>query len=923
MKKVLALVLTLAMLVGSLAVGLSAAFEFTATENGDKFENVYSIPLGSGNAAKVTYLQIDNCSGIARNFWLDLWFENEDGFIGTSDKNASYGSDIRPVITISEIGLLVNGEKHTLPYNFEVGQKYEIVIRTGGAEAGKTNVIVNGTTIGAVDGQMKDGLMYTGALGVIMDNVRMTDGEGTQFERDFDGTEQGGGSASGDTVTAFEYRHDLGKYYANINGITCKAQDNWKESADKYSIEFDFRLPNTAAELSAGNGTNKGPYIADGKIGVGQNNAVDYSFEIDEWYHALFSVEGDKTLIYVNGVKVEGNFPAMGDAITDAYAQWWSTGISLDNVRFGNMPVMDFETDKDYFDYVNDNVSRAEHVGEKVNIFDKISTYPVEGEATLIEAVRNDAKDPSKDNNALYTTTSHTDGAVPKDYIINFDLALYPDKEGTISSDKVQDGAWIEFICNKFGSGDDSRIKVGNKFVGKNKDLVYYGEGNDLQPWAAGEFHNVTIQIANGAATVYIDKAEVYTSPVGMDNWGDLCIYYFDNCNAIIDNYRIYDAKTFEAKVDTLKFGTGDEYVKTLSDVKAENFCETNGHILSWARTTDPKCYEKGVNTYTCYNCDFTEAKTEVATLEHKFQHYDITRVDKETGLVYTQCTTSEGCPERKFIELPDAADYTGNIKLFHDFQDEFVRVTSDSIGFEKIEDGVAKYIESDLNYNQIGFGREYSSSELNAGTKVGFDFSVDGTFDTDASMGQYGHSFDFYFGKSTIGAATIKYNMDTQRFYINSTNKNFGEKETEKTYPLVPGEVYNLEVAFKVDEEAMTAELAVYLNGEEILRMDEFDAYDYITYDSAINCILLHVYGVKINIDNFVIGDYDFGWNRAYAGDVDGDYAITMNDALLMRKYLAKIIDMDALYASRADVNGDGYVDAIDQLRIRKALAD
>ena len=33
MKKVLALVLTLAMLVGTLAVGLSAAFEFTATED--------------------------------------------------------------------------------------------------------------------------------------------------------------------------------------------------------------------------------------------------------------------------------------------------------------------------------------------------------------------------------------------------------------------------------------------------------------------------------------------------------------------------------------------------------------------------------------------------------------------------------------------------------------------------------------------------------------------------------------------------------------------------------------------------------------------------------------------------------------------------------------------------------------------------
>ncbi len=921
MKKVLALVLTLAMLVGSLAVGLSAAFEFTATENGEVFENVYSIPLGSGNAAKVTYLQIDSCSNIARNFWLDLWFENEEGFIGSN-----YGSDVRPLITISEIGLLVNNEKHTLPYDFKVGQKYEIVIRTGGAEAGKTNVIVNGTTIGAVDGQIPAGkTMYTGALGVIMDNVRMTDGEGTQFERDFDGTEQGGGSAAGDTVTAFEYRRDLGKYYGSgLDSYTQLDLKNWRSDANNFRISFDISF--MTEDQSFRTWSDHGIYVSPTKIGIGDpgrgdgGTTVDNNMELNEWYFVEYVVENGVTSIYVNGVKVEGTFKNLGASsyVTDDYVLMWPN-CRMDNIKCGTADAKTFENDGSEFG----SFSRVEYVGEKVNIFDKISTYPVEGEATLIEAVRNDAKDPSKDDNALYTTTSHTDGAVPKDYIINFDLALYPDKEGTISSDKTKDGAWIEFICNKFGSGDDSRIKVGNKFVGKNKDLVYYGEGNDLQPWEAGAFHNVTIQIANGAATVYVDKAEVYTSPVGMDNWGDLCIYYFDNCNAIIDNYRIYDAKTFEAKVDTLKFSSGDEYVKTISNVNAENFCEANGHILSWARTTDPKCYKEGVNTYTCYNCDFAEAKSEVPMLEHKFEHYDITRVDEATGLVYTQCRTSEGCPERKFIQLPADADYTGNIKLFHDFQDEFVRVTSDSIGFEKIEDGVAKYIESDQNYNQIGFGREYSSSELNAGTKVGFDFSVDGTFDTEASMGQYGHSFDFYFGKSTVGAATIKYNMDTQKFYINSTNKNFTECETEKTYPLVPGEVYNLEVAFAVDEEAMTAELAVYLNGEKILSMDEFDAYDYITYDSAINCILLHVYGVKIEIDNFVIGDYDFSWNRAYAGDVDGDYAITMNDALLMRKYLAKIIDMDALYASRADVNGDGYVDAIDQLRIRKALAD
>ncbi len=937
MKKVLALVLTLAMLVGSMAVGLSAAFEFTATENGDKFENVYSVPLGDGNAAKVTYLQVDSCSNIARNFWLDLWFVNEDGFIGSN-----YGSDVRPLITISEIGLLVNNEKHTLPYNFEVGQKYEIVIRTGGAEAGKTNIIVNGTTIGAVDGQIPAGkAMYTGALGVIMDNVRMTDGEGTQFERDFDGTEQGGGSATGDIVTAFEYRHDLGKGYGSATGesytfVKVGEDYDWKNSSDSFTIEFDINFipdPATQCELE---GAGNSPWMTNTKIGVNTNEDgkyVNYNFKSDEWYHVKYVGTNDATEIYVDGVKVEGNFPAMdGASIHKQGWYFWPEYIKMDNIKVGKTATVDFEGDQWDKAFEGCAFSKAEYVGKKVDIFDNITTYPVEGEATLLEAAGNAKKDPSNDYNSLYLDVEHGAGVVPNQYIVNFDVALYPDKEGTISSDKMKDGAWVEFIVNAMKGGDNDRVKIGNKFLGKNKDLVYYGEGNDLQPWAPGEFHNVTIQVANGAVTVYLDKIEMYSSPVGMDNFEKGCVFYVNNTNAIIDNYRIYDAKTFAKKVDTFNVTTGSDHAKTISDVNAENFCEANGHILSWARTTDPKCYENGVNTYKCWNCDYTEAKAEVAKLEHKFEHYDIKRVNDE-GLVVTNCKTSAGCTERKYIQLPDADDYTGTIKLFHDFQDDFVKVTSDSIGFEKIEDGVAKYIESDANYNQIGLGRDYSASELNAGTKVGFDFSVNGTFDTDASLGEYGHSFDLYFGKSTVGAATIKYNMDTQKFYISSTNRNFTEVETEDTYELVPGEVYNLEVAFQADMENMTAELAVYLNGEEILRMDKFEAYDYITYfvpeegdstpETTINCLLMHVYGVKVEIDNFVIGNYDFGWNRAYAGDVDGDYEITVNDALLMRKYLAKIIDMDELYASRADVNGDGYVDAIDQLRIRKALAD
>ena len=195
MKKVLALVLTLSMLVGTLAVGLSAAFEFTASPDGDKFENVYSVPLES-TAGRVTYFHLSDPSSANRNLRFDLWFENEDGGLGVN-----YGSTNYPFVRIDRVGLNVGGEEKTLAFDFEVGQKYDIQLRTGGAESGKTNVIIDGQTIGAIDGQLHSGdAIYCGASGILMDNIKLTDGNDTQAEFDFDGTSRGGDTA-GDSVT--------------------------------------------------------------------------------------------------------------------------------------------------------------------------------------------------------------------------------------------------------------------------------------------------------------------------------------------------------------------------------------------------------------------------------------------------------------------------------------------------------------------------------------------------------------------------------------------------------------------------------------------------------------------------------------------------------------------------------------------------
>ena len=160
----------------------------------------------------------------------------------------------------------------------------------------------------------------------------------------------------------------------------------------------------------------------------------------------------------MNGSKIEGSFPNLGDSawVTDDYVLIW-VGANIDNVKFGNNEALTFENG------VVGALAQCEYIGTKVNIFDKISTYPVEGEATLIKPRYNDAKNPnipSNESNYKDFAAEYPSGTIKGEYLVDFDLSIYPDKEGTISTDKTQNGAWIELITNAFGDGDNSRIRT-------------------------------------------------------------------------------------------------------------------------------------------------------------------------------------------------------------------------------------------------------------------------------------------------------------------------------------------------------------------------------------------------------------------------------------------------------------------------------
>lgn len=952
MKKVLALVLTLAMLVGTLAVGLSAAFEYTATEGGDVFENVYSVPLES-TAARVTYFQISSLSDTNRNLQFDIWFESEDGFLGGAD---TYGSTARPVVKPNSVGIYLDGTEYTLPYTFDLYTKYTVQIRTGGAEAGKTNIIINGDTVGSVEGQIPnfndDSGLYCGADGIVLDNVQMSDGNDVQFLYDFDGTENGSGSMSGDSVTAFEFRRDLGKKYMTTGADTGILYqlievlgDDGTGKVEEYSditVSFDVSFPSQQATNYVESWGSHAPSVYPNMITLGDSGTyadrptIEYTFEYGEWYYVEFVCDGTDTDVYVDGVLVGTlNAPIRfgRDGALANNDKFWNPYIfnsAVDNVAV-NGYAHTFEDESTQYCVMQSGdpiTATSDYVGEEIDIWEYIQTYDVEGEATLVRDTFNDAKDPATGNYNDFTAT-FSSGAVGDSYVVDFDLAIYPDIQGNISDATGEDGAWLEFIVNAFGNGDDSRVKIGTKFVGKNKDVWYYGQDaagapeyvKTLSEWQPGEFHNVAIWIANGSVTVYLDKNEVYSCPVGMNRFDGFEYFYTQNCSVIFDNYRIYDGKTFDLEVD----GLVSDDATTISDVTAEGaaFCEANGHINYWTRTADPKCYEMGTNTYTCWVCGNEDVQQEVSMLAHDFEDYDITRVN-EDGLVYTACTTSEGCPERRYVQLPEAEDYTGTITYFHDFQDDFIRQTGSASWYWTIENGIATYAEgNDDNYNEIYLGNsKKTGAELNEGFKLGFDFIYNGTYET-ADTAQYGNTFYLHVGRDVYtGSAMVGYDAVAQQFYI-SSESSFPEVRSE-VYALVPGETYNFEVEFDIDHDAMEGVMALYVNGVKVVELDAMTVYDYLTYDDGteISMFLMRNFGVAMSIDNFVMGNSDFAWNRQYQGDVDGDYAITLSDALLMRRYLAKIDGIETLVASRADANGDGIIDARDQLRIRKAIA-
>ena len=902
-------------------------------------ENVYKVPTGTKfwrfNDETGAYIYTDLISDASNGYQLTFNFRlNGDD----SEFRSYFGAD--PVIGTSKIGV----GSATAACTLKTGVWYKVLFNSI-AGSGTGIVVWDADNAIVYQGASATNLGKSwcgGAIRLDIDNLVVTSADGATVIRnvDFnDGTFPDKGDSNGASAQdTKEVRVDLGlKYWAfpvgnSYSPIGVGAQTD-------FDVEMDIKLDDATSKLSGWDGLCTGPVFAPNGVGVGEKKgdpAIAGTYEVGEWYHVKWANKGDGTTdIYVDGILV-GNVAKTMTLHSGNTAFYTWDKVSIDNFKVGTY-FNDMESGS-----FGEQGQSAQYEIKVDSIFDHFETKTPGGEAYVLESTPEYGKSVN-----TYVANENIKIPASNNFIMNFDLALLPVNDHS-------DGACFEIWTNKSTSGVDlMRWKVGTTFygteTGNTKDYVQYNWGATTKD----NFHNITFVMKKDydVAQIYIDKELVYTGRP-YNAWEGMCLMMAWNANVIIDNLQVMDLK-----YNPIEAGfNGVDAFRTIN-LDAEDFCAANGHLNGFlTRTAEPKCYAEGTDTIVCAVCGEVKTTLPVAKVAHNWGRYDINR-KTEDGLVYAACS-NEGCTERRYTSLPAAGTYAGTLYEYYDMSDDMILVVDNdwTDEFWTAADGTLKFEENKgKNYNQFDLVDTVPVNNWSWNMDIvyrGMVYDKDAEGDGSDKYPGYGHVLYFWIGGSNTIGIRIGYNADEHKLYvvdgnpsINPTRKNpfpdgnFRAKTADFT--MVEGEEYNFAVTmtyynegYPDDESQMDkwdACLRLYVNGEVKLEFsmaqDGTDAFFNIPYASDhasyLDTAILRDFGVGFDMNTMAFGSADFAYtNRVYNGDVDGDYAITAADALLMRKYLARVIDLSALVSSRADANGDGVINAKDQLVIRKAIA-
>ena len=350
MKKILAIVLTLAMLLSMVAVSASAATRESYKD--DDTENKYwHFPQGnSWHPVKF--------SNPGTEIELDIKLDDASSALGC------YGLSNAPSIGASYVGL--KDGSISVPYTFTPGEWYNV--KWVSAE-GSTEIFVNGASVGTVGAEITyydNNQFYWSPVLLSMDNVKMG-GQVFDFEGNNDAwcTESGQGEVLIETFAGAEHNELVGK--ADNHYWHFQQGNSWhpvKFSNPGTEIELDIKLDDASSALGC-YGLSNAPSIGASYVGLKDGSiSVPYTFTPGEWYNVKWVSAEGSTEIFVNGASVG----TVGAEITyyDNNQFYWSPVlVSMDNVKMGGQ-VFDFEGDNSAW---NTESGQGELLAEEVEMF--------------------------------------------------------------------------------------------------------------------------------------------------------------------------------------------------------------------------------------------------------------------------------------------------------------------------------------------------------------------------------------------------------------------------------------------------------------------------------------------------------------------------------------------------------------------------
>ena len=832
-----------------------------------------------------------------------------------------------PVIDAVNDKISFNGAPAELAYNFQEDVWYTVEYVVVGDT---TTVKVNGETVGTIDAYMQP-MVYGTFYRCFIDEIIFTDADGNvRWGDDFEDGEDSVFGLTTEKVATGSASYDLGMYAWEYNYMDEAGHYFYPDvKAGSNNVSFDFMFDSLTATDGNWNGTANWGNLFELDLQaqvVGVNGVkLPYAWAADTWYHVEFINDGSNTAIYVDNAYVGTVAATFSDRLIGGLH-----GMVIDNLAIGDY-FEDFE-DKDFANKSDGVGACYTYKFDPIVEVDPITLLPnpvAEGDAQLIETTGDFAS----------FLISHNGYDITNNKVVyNFDLALVPN-DGTQTD--TMNNAWFE-IWSDIAS---RRYKIGLSAAGVQDDqkVIEWGEGTK------DNFHDVVIAVNGRTVSIYLDRVCVYEGAAGDHTAiGNMTIFSAMNCSAIIDNLVIYNGDLEELNAVPTNFdwtSNGGEW--SARTVQVGEACENIKHIYgSTVKTTVETCYSLGENTIYCGNCGAALYTESVPMISHKFDKYDIDRRD-ENGLIYSNCSNG-GCVERMYVTPAEEGSYTGTMHAYFDMSDAlFGEVNRDISAYwigdnMKYENGVAVMDETTWiqNYTEFYVQDYIDNSVKNNDFSFTFDMTYNGMWaadDTVAAGGGYNNLFELCLGGESQFIGRVGYDALEQKFYSMPWSGT-AFATVEAPFEMIEGETYNVSISLEwnylTEEELDEGEIEPFLallvkvNGEVVLEYstdtDPDEAYFSYTAPEVkdMTFFMVRDFGLAFDMDNLVIGTADFAWTtRVYDGDLDADNALTANDALLMRKFLAKVIDDSALAVTRMDANGDGAINAKDQLTIRKAL--